>query len=126
MADRTRDEGVATTQLVIAMPALLTMLLLIVQLGLWFHASHLVHASAQEGARAARAETGTAAAGEARARDLLANLGRELILDTAVDAQRSAASARVEVTGHVRPVLPGLHLPVRAVAEGPLEQFLPP
>ena len=126
MAGRRREEGVASTQLVIAMPALLTMLLLIVQIGLWFHASHLVHASAQEGARAARSETGTAAAGEARARDLLAALGSQLILDPVVQAQRSASSARVEVTGHVRPVLPGLHLPVRAVAEGPVERFLPP
>ncbi len=123
---RADEDGSATTQLVIATPALLTMLMLIVQIGLWFHASHLVHAAAQEGARAARVETGTAGAGEARARDLLASLGDELVLDATVVASRSGDSARVEVTGTTTSVVPGLRLPVRAVSQGPVESFRAP
>ncbi len=123
---RAGEQGSATTQLVIATPALLTMLMLVVQIGLWFHASHLVHAAAQEGARAARVETGTAAGGEARARDLLASLGDQLLLDTTVVASRSGGSARVEVTGATAPVVPGLRLPVRAVSQGPVETFRAP
>lgn len=119
------EEGSATTQLVIATPALLAMLMLIVQLGLWFHASHIAHAAAQEGARAARAEAGTAAAGDDRARGLLDSLGAELIVDPVVTAVRDGQVARVQVTGQVVSVVPGLALPVQATSQGPIERFRP-
>jgi Flp pilus assembly protein TadG len=120
------ERGSATTQLVLVTPALLTLLMLIVQVGLWFHASHVAHAAAQEGARAARAETGSQAAGQARAVDFLDSLGRRLILDRHVTATRTTETARVEISGHVAPVLPGMRLPVRAVAEGSVERFRAP
>jgi Flp pilus assembly protein TadG len=120
------DGGVVTTQLVIATPALLTLLMLVVQLGLWLHASHVVHAAAQEGARVARAETGTDAAGRARATQLLDGLAGELLTDRTVTATRDGLTARVEITGHVIPVVPALRVPVRAVSHGPIERFSSP
>ncbi|HEX6567693.1 MAG TPA: TadE family protein, partial [Acidimicrobiales bacterium] len=44
------DDGAATTELVIVAPVLLFMILLIVQLGLYFHAVTVASAAAQEGA----------------------------------------------------------------------------
>ena len=120
------DGGVATTQLVLATPALLTMLLVVVQLGVWLHAAHVVHAAAQEGARAARVETGTAAAGQAQAERFLGRLAGELLTDHTVTASRSGATAQVEVTGRVLPIVPLLSLPVRATSEGPIEQWTTP
>ena len=49
--------------------------LLVVQFALWQHAVHVAGAAAQEGARAARLEGGTAAAGQAEAEQFLARLG---------------------------------------------------
>ena len=50
------ERGSATTELVIAMPALLLLIMSIIQFGLWYHASHVAKAAAQEGVRAARIE----------------------------------------------------------------------
>lgn len=122
-----RDEaGVATTQLVIATPVLLTLLLVVVQLGVWLHAAHVVHAAAQEGARVARVETGTAAAGQAHAERFLGRLAGELLTDHTVIASRGGGTARVDVTGRVVPVVPLLSLPVRATSQGPIEQWTTP
>jgi Flp pilus assembly protein TadG len=117
------QDGSASTQLVLATPALLTLLMLIVQTGLWFHACHLAHAAAQEGARAARIEAGTAAAGRARAEAFLDALAAGVLFDRRVTASRTLDSAHIQVTGHVVGVIPGLHWPVKATARGPVERF---
>lgn len=119
------ERGAATAELVIATPALLFLLLVVVHVGLWFHASHVASAVAQEGARAARNEAGTAADGDAAAQQLLAELGDRLVLDAHVDITRDAEEVRVVVTGHGPTVVPGLRLPIRAVSEGPVEVFRP-
>ncbi len=90
---------------------------------LWFHASHVVTAAAQEGARQVRVEGGDAAAGEARARAFLADMGAKIVVGPAVSASRSAETGRVEVSGTAISVIPGMNLPLRAVSEGPVETF---
>src|SRR6266511_4380972 len=99
--------GSATAELVIATPALLLMVMLVVQFALWQHGQHVA----------------TAAAGAARARQFLAQLGPHLVVAPTVTARRDAATARVEVLGTAEPLVPWLRLPIHAVAQGPLEQF---
>lgn len=123
---RVAESGSATTQLVLTTPALLTLMLLTVHVGLWLHAAHIAHAAAQEGARAARAEYGTAEAGRERALDLLDDLAPQLIVDRSVTAWRGTDTARIEVSGAAAPVLGWLRLPVRAAADGPVERFRAP
>ncbi len=121
-----RDEdGAATTEAVLVTPVLLLLIMAIVQFGLWYHGSHVALAAAQEGARAARLEGGSHQAGTARARSFLAGLGREVVGRPQVEAERDRARARVEVRGSAVAVVPGLHLPIRAVSEGPVERFRP-
>ena len=124
----TGETGAAATETVLITPALLLLLMLIVQFALWFHASHVASAAAQEGARAARLEGGTEAAGVAKANALLDSLGQKIITERRVRPRGSAAAdtAGVEVTGYSVPVVPGLRLPVRAVSEGPVERFRAP
>ena len=117
--------GSATAELAVAIPALLLMVMLVVQFALWQHGQHVATAAAEEGERAARLEGGTAEAGVARARQFLAELGSDLVVAPKVTVRRDAVTARVEVVGSAEPLVPWLHLPIRAVAEGPLEQFTP-
>ncbi len=119
------ERGAASTQLVLVMPLLLLMVMLILQFGLWYHGSHVAIAAAQEGARAARLEGSTAAAGEARARTFLAALGRDVVGEPVVVATRDAEVARVEVSGLSVAVVPGFRLPISAVSEGTVERFRP-
>ena len=52
------------------------------QAALFYHARTVAIAAAQEGARAAGAENGTAAAGSARARDFLTDTGGDALTGT--------------------------------------------
>ena len=112
-------------QLVIATPVLLFCVLVIVQFALWFHASHLAIAAAQEGNRAARVSDGSAAAGQARAESFLEQSAHALVVDTQVVATRDATTARVEVSGYVMSVIPGLRMPLHAVSQSEVERFVP-
>jgi len=127
--DRSAESGAAITELVLITPALLFMVMVIFHFAVWFHASHVATAAAQEGARAARLEGGTNDAGRARANDFLDAVGAKIIIERDVKPpirDLEAGTVRVEVTGKAYPVIPLLLLPVRAVSEGPIEQFRAP
>jgi hypothetical protein len=126
---RHRDQrGVATIEMAILFPVTLLIVFGIVQFGVWYHASDVARAAAQEGVRAARIEGGSAQAGADRATQVLDENAGSLIVDRRVEPSRDADVARVEVTGRcVRIVpIPFLQLPIRAVAESPVERFRPP
>lgn len=124
---RRRDErGAATAELVLVTPLMLFIILLIVQFGLWFHASHVAAAAAQEGARAARVQGSSAGAGQERAEELLDSVGRRLVLERSVSSTRDGEVARVEVAGVAPQVVPGFRLPVSAESEAPIEEFRAP
>lgn len=123
---RADEQGAATAELVLVTPLLLFMILLVVQFGLWFHASHVASAAAQEGARAARVEGSSAGAGQDRAEALLDSLGRRLVLERLVTSTRDGDVARVEVAGVAPQVVPGLRLPISAESEAPVEEFRAP
>lgn len=120
------EAGAASTTLVLAVPALLTLLLLVVHAGVYFHAVHLASAAAQDGARAARLLDGSAEAGERAAAGLLDELAGGVLTDVRVQASRTATTAAVEVTGYAAPVVPLIRWPVRARSEGPVEVFTAP
>lgn len=122
---RHTEYGGASAELVVATPLLLLLLFGIVQFALWQHASHVVEAAAQEGARSARLQGGTIDSGKAETYAFLDQLGANLVLDPQVSVTRDSVSARVEVTAQVESVLPHLNLPVRAISSGPVERFAP-
>jgi len=126
MRPTARDQGgSATLQTVLVMPLLLLLITAIVQFALWYHAAHIAIAAAQDGARAARVEGGTAQAGQARAQQLLDQLGTGVLTNPTITVTRDADVARVEVRGWAPELVPGLRLPVDAVSAGKTERFRP-
>ena len=123
MARQRGEQGSATTELVIVTPVLLLLIMMIIQFGIWYHASHVAQAAAQEGVRTVRVEAGTASAGKLRAERFVSSAAPTLLVDVNVDATRTANTARVDVTATVRSIVPGLSLPVHAHAESTLESF---
>ena len=117
------DDGTATTELVIATPLLLLLLLVSVQVGLWFHARQIVDAAAQEGARAARAVGAADGDGYRHATDTLHQLGPGSVTDPTVTVTRTAGHVTVTVTGTSPPVIPGVALPVSATTRSPIEEL---
>lgn len=122
-----RDErGEAVTETVVVVPALLLLIMTVIQFGLWYHAQHVVQAAAQEGVRAARAEGATADEGRARATMFIAQVGGQSVKGAEVASERSADVVTVRVHGEAPAVVPGLRLGVRAAAASPVERFVSP
>jgi hypothetical protein len=130
MGRRRRDDerGVATIEMAVLFPVTLLMVFAIIQFGVWYHASDVAKAAAQEGVRAARVEGGNASDGAARADRVLDDNARTLIADRRVVPFRDNDVARVEIRGTCLRVvpIPGLSLSVHAVAESPVERFRAP
>lgn len=128
MGRRHGERGVATIEMAVLFPVTLLMVFAIIQFGVWYHASDVAKAAAQEGVRAARVEGANASAGAARADQVLDANARTLIVDRRVVPFRNNDVARIEVRGTCLRVvpIPGLSLPVHAVAESPVERFRAP
>ena len=122
-----RDErGDAVTETVLLVPVLMLLIMLVIQFGLWYHAQHLVQAAAQEGARAARAESATAEDGRVEADSFLRETAGQSVRGADIEAERTIDSATVSVVGEAPAVIPGLRLAVRASATSPVEEFSAP
>jgi Flp pilus assembly protein TadG len=118
----TGDTGSA--ELVVAAPLLLLLILAVIQLAIYEHASQVAQTTAAQALAATRVMDGTTASGQTEADSLLANLGNGVIVDPQVSVTRGATSAQVTVTGSTEGIIPLLHLPVSATSSGPLERFV--
>ncbi len=117
------ERGAATTELLIVMPALLTLILLIAQFALWAHATHIAQTAAAQALAAARVRGGAEGDGQAAADRVLDHLGRGPLTHARVYVRRDADTASARVVGMAATVAPFLRLPVHAEASGPVERF---
>ncbi|MGH9181962.1 MAG: TadE/TadG family type IV pilus assembly protein, partial [Acidimicrobiales bacterium] len=86
MVRRYDQRGQASVEWVLVLPLLMLLVLTGVQVALWAHAGHIATAAAQEGVVVARSVSGSADAGESRARNVLDQMGRRLVEDPDVAA----------------------------------------
>ncbi|WP_291408864.1 TadE/TadG family type IV pilus assembly protein [Actinophytocola sp.] len=121
----TDERGAATTELVLAIPLLLLLLMLIAQFALWMHATHIAQAAASEALSATRVEGGTVAHGQAEADRILQQLGGGPLHSPHASVTRGPADASVHVEGTVTAVVPFLTLTAVGDAAGPVERFVP-
>ncbi len=127
MATPARDEtGSATTQLVVATPVLLLLIVLVVQFALYQHASHVVTVAAQHAATAAQGEDGSVAAGRTAADSFLAGRDDGVLRSRQVSVTRTGSRTRVVVRGQVIALVPGFSFTVTGVSDGPTERFVTP
>jgi Flp pilus assembly protein TadG len=119
------ERGALAVEFAVVFPVLLLVVWIGFQLAFVFLANRVALAAAEEGARAARSYTGSAAAGDARAHRFLAELGSGVLLQPTVQAYRTAERAGVVVEGRPQQLVPGLGMVVRVrrVVEGPVERF---
>ena len=120
------ERGAGTLETVLVMPLVLLLITAVVQFALWYHASHVALAAAQDGARAARVQGATGADGQARAASELDQLGHDLVLSSHVTVTRGLSVATVEVSGWAPQVVPLLRLPIHQHASSPVERFYAP
>ena len=117
------DQGAATVQIVVLMPALFLLMFTGMQAALIYHGRTVALAAAQEGARVAAVVSSSAEAGDATAEQFLAAAGgQDVLREVTVTATRDAASAQVTVTGTTLSVVPGWTPTITQSAVAPLEQ----
>lgn len=118
------ERGAVAVEFLAVYPLVLLVLWIGFQLAFVFFANRVALAAAEEGARAARSFTGSAAVGDACARSFLAQLGSGVLKQPQIRAYRTADRAGVVVDGHALQLVPGVGLwRVHRVAEGPVERF---
>ena len=121
------DRGAGSAELVVATPLLMLLILLVIQFGIWAHATHVAQATAEEALAAARVQGGTTAAGQNRASQVLGQIGGAILISPHVTITRTATTVTVTITASAERVvpLPGLTLPVTVTVTGPVERFVP-
>jgi Flp pilus assembly protein TadG len=119
-----RERGSSSIQMVILMPALFSIMFLGMQGALYYHARTVAIAAAQEGARAAGSQNGTAAEGVSAASSFVSDAGGRNVLPGAhMTGGRSATTATMTVIGTSLSVIPGWSPAVSQSASVPVERI---
>jgi len=105
------------------MPLLLLILFSAVQGAVYYHASTLAMAAAQEGARAAARENGTLAAGTSAASAFVGDTAGDSLTAVTITGTRTAATATITVTGSSLSLVPGWTPTVTHSASLPVERI---
>jgi hypothetical protein len=117
--------GSVTLGLAVVFPAVLLVIVAVIQAALTWHAHNLVVSAAHEAVSEARLDGADPATAGQQTRDILARTSGNLLRSVTVDVAATATQIRVHVHGTVIGPLPGVALPVDATVSGPREQFVP-
>lgn len=105
------------------MPVLILLVLLPVQIGLWWHGKQAAETAAEEAANAAQVASASAADGQDGANAILGQAGN--LRNVTVTVNRTADTVIVDVRGELAfSVFPG-GWTVHSHAEAPIERFVP-
>jgi Flp pilus assembly protein TadG len=119
-----RERGSASIQMVVLLPVLFSIMFLGLQAALFYHARTVALAAAQQGARAAGAETGSTADGIAAAHSFVTAAGGADVLEAVtISGRRTAGAATVTVRGTALSVIPGWRPVVAQSATVPVERL---
>jgi Flp pilus assembly protein TadG len=123
-----RDDGSSIVELVIVFPALLLLVMMSIEFGIWMQARHLAQAAADDGLAQTQQLNGTGALGQSEAQASLTRLGATMFTGTpSVVATRDdvAGTASVTIDATTVSVVPFFTLTVHERVSGPVERFVP-
>jgi Flp pilus assembly protein TadG len=126
--DDEKEDGSSIVELVIVFPALLLLVMMTIEFGIWMHARHLAQAAADDGLARAQQLNGTQALGQAEAQASLNRLAATMFTGTpTVTATRDdiAGTASVIIDATTVSVVPFFTLTVHERVSGPIEKFVP-
>ncbi|WP_194909584.1 TadE/TadG family type IV pilus assembly protein [Catenulispora rubra] len=119
------ERGSVTTELVIATPLLLLLVLAVIQFGLLWHAEQVAQTAASQAVNAARAQNTSGAVGQGRGEQILSQLGSGVLTSKSISVSRGAGQVTADVQGQVESIIPGWHPSVHAHAAAPVEVYVP-
>ncbi len=122
-AARDRGDRGAVAASVVVVPILMTVLLTVLQIAIWYHGQSVATAAAQHGLDAARVPSGTSEAGKATVRQFVDQVGGLGLTDDVV-VDRSAEEVSVTVRGEVQSLVPFFSVPVSVTLDAPVERIV--
>lgn len=118
------DAGYSVLEVAIVLPVAFTLLMVVVQAAIVWHARGVAQAAAQEGLRTTEAYTATAVQGRADTLTYLTQVAPHDLPDPQVQVTRTGTTATVSVRAHVISVIPFGHFSVDETASGPVETYV--
>lgn len=118
---RRREKGATSTEVAVLMPVLIALVLVPFQVGLWWHATQVANAAAQEAVDAAQVADADETDGIDAATWLLDRAGN--LQGRHITVTRSADTVTAQVTGTAPRLL--FDWAVTATATAPVERFIP-
>jgi len=110
------------TPLVVVTPILVFMVMLVIQMGMYYHARSVMSAAAQDAARAMQHEGGTSADAYSAANQLLAG-SSSLLQNELVVVIDGGTTVTVTITADMKSVVPFFDADLSVEASGPKERF---
>jgi len=98
--------------------------MLVIQMGLFFHARSVMSAAAQDGARAYQNENGTASDAQFAANQILVG-SANLLENESVTVSATGSMVTVIITARVTSLIPAFGADIAVEASGPREGFTP-
>ena len=118
---RAVERGATSIEMVILLPALFALMFLGMQAALMYQGRAVALAAAQEGAREAASETGTAGSGIRTAESFVA-VSTTGLTNTTVVGERTATRATITVSATTLSVIPGWNPTIIQSASMPVER----
>lgn len=117
------DRGVSSTELAVIMPVLMLLVLMPMQVGLWWHGKQAAEVAAEHAADAAAASAAPPEAAQQGATAILGQAGN--LRNVTLHVSQNGDTVAVDITGELGfSLFPG-GWTVRAHAEKPIERFIP-
>lgn len=113
------------TEVAVIMPALLIVIMLVFQVGLFWHAKQAADLAAEEAVDAAQVANATVADGHIGAGAILNQAGNLQNVSVDVDRDEALGLVTVSITGDAPSIIPFGSWKVSAQAQGSIERFIP-
>lgn len=118
-----RERGSSTIEFVIGIATMVVLLMMVIQVAVYFHLRAVAGTAARHGVDRGRVTDGTEADAEFAAHEFLDQAGDSLLLRR-VDASRTGTRVTVTVTGRVPSVVPGLAIDLNVTKFAEPERFV--
>ncbi|GAA1673751.1 hypothetical protein GCM10009765_23890 [Fodinicola feengrottensis] len=117
------EKGSSSVSFAVAAPAIVALMMLIVQAGLWAYATQVAHYAATTALDTARADGGSVAVARTQANAILRTTTPNLLTKPQVRIYRDGTRVTVAIKAEVQPLLPGMVIPVAVTSSAELERF---
>jgi hypothetical protein len=124
--EKDRDSGYSVLEAAVTLPAIVFLLMAIVQWAIVWHARGLAQAAAQEGLRNAAVYGSSTGAGKQDIANYIRQVAPNALADPQIGVTRAGNTITVHIHASVPSLVPFGSFSVDATASGPVETWLPP